>query len=457
MSRPGALTAAVYRGAAAAGDATWNVLAPAGVGQSQAYLTFRELVEPGAPFLAVASDAAGPAAALHGCLTTAASALFSHPWKMAASDQFARLAEPADGTAAAAATHRALLGGLGASGRGRPEGPDGAGGPGGPEGADGPAWPWLTARLGELVVVRGFDESAAILRPGLAGEAAAAATAAAIGVLQGQAGQGNGAIGGVALPFVHPHDAVLRTALARTGFRRGVLTAVTVFDVGGAASFDDYRARQPKAVRSCYRRDLKAFAGSGMTLRPIALGEHLGRLAELEAGNAARHGGTPDLARLAATRAAMGRLLGPSLRVLGVERRGTIVACGIDLVDDESYLGLVYGCDYAEPDLSLAYRQLVAYEPIRFAIGAGLRRVRMGFEAFAPKLYRGARLEARETWIWLADEAARPRLADLLGFLTGRSLGYFGSLVDVRSARYTGPGAEIGGPATPSRRADGGP
>ena len=413
------ITASVYDTIGAVGTGEWNALTSGAVDQSHSYLSFRELVEPGGPVVAVAREDGRLVAALHGSVTTARTALFSHPWKMLASSQFLRGSDPADpASLARSATHDWLLQRLGA-GRGST-------GPG-----DTPAWERLASALGEVSVFRGFDTTAAAFPPDLADTDRTRAVSALLDALRDR-------YRGIALPFVHPRDQVLRDALDSSGFCRGVLTGVTVFDTSEVTSLEAFRAAQPKSVRRRYRTDLDAFGAAGMSIRAMNIDDCLGRLVELEAANLEKHGGTPDRARLAVTRSSMARLLGPSLRVIGIERDGALTACGIDLVDEQNYLGLVYGCDYAAPDLPLAYRQLVCYEPLRYAIDHGLRQVRMGFEAFEPKLYRGARLETRETWIWLPGEATMASLADLLGFLSVRSLAYFGELVDTGSGQFLG-------------------
>jgi len=405
-------------GAIDAGE--WDGLTSGAIDQSHCYLSFRELVEPGDPVVAVAQAGGRAVAALHGSGTVAGTALFSHPWKMLASPQFLRASELGDpASAARSATHDSLLRRL-CAGRG-----------------EGPAWERLAAALGEVTVFRGFDTTSAALAPDLPGDQRTTAMLALLGALKNHAAAG--VPQGIALPFVHPLDDALRAALASSGFCRGVLTGVTVFDTSGAGSLDEFQAAQPKGIRRRYRSDLAAFGSSGMSIRTVTVTGCLDRLVELEAANLERHGGTPDRARLAATRSSMARLLGQALRVIGIERDGSLVACGIDLVDDRNYLGLVYGCDYAEPDLPLAYRQLVCYEPVRYATSRGLGQVRMGFEAFEPKLYRGARLETREMWMWLADEAAMGSLADLLEFLSVRSMAYFAGLVDTESDYFLAP------------------
>jgi len=392
----------------------WRALAR-GVDQSRAYLTYRERLEPGDPVLVVIRDSAGPAAALHGSLTTPRTALFSHPWKMLSSDQFLRLSGEADADREPVRDHQRLL--------------DELLGPG-------PRLEGFAARIGEAMVLRGFDTSAALLRSGLSEDAKLVATLILLRRLQGLVREG--AAGAIVLPFVHPADALLRRALAETGFCAGVLTGASVFDLSGTRSYEDFVATLPGRRRYRYRKEQQAFASAGMTTRTVMLEDHLERLADLEANNIERYGGTPDRTRLAAVRAEMAKLLGPAVRVPVAEIDGSIVACGIDLVDENSYLVLAYGCDYSVAEHQKAYPQLLCYDPIRFATSHGLTQVRLGFESFHAKVQRGARLETRETWIWLPSVSAMRPLTSLLAFLSTRTRAFFGSLVDTSSARFLG-------------------
>jgi hypothetical protein len=406
----------IYRGVGDIPADDWRALAR-GVDQSQAYLTYRERLEPGDPVLVVANDSTGPVAALHGSLTTPRTALFSHPWKMLSSDQFLRLSGEADADQEPARHHQRLLDEL----------LD-------PAKSGEPRWEGFATRIGEAIVLRGFDTSAALLRSGLSESTKLVAMLTLLRTLQGLVREG--AAGAIALPFVHPGDALLRQALAETGFCAGVLTGASVFDLSGTRSYEDFVATLPGRRRYRYRKEQLAFASAGMTSRTVMLEDHLERLADLEANNLERYGGAPDRTRLAAVRAEMAKLLGPALRVPVAEIDGSIIACGIDLVDENSYLVLAYGCDYSVAEHRKTYPQLLCYEPIRFATSNGLTQVRLGFESFEAKLQRGARLETRQTWIWLPSPSAMRSLTRLLAFLSARTRAFFGSLVDTSSARF---------------------
>jgi predicted N-acyltransferase len=237
-----------------------------------------------------------------------------------------------------------------------------------------------------------------------------------------------GSAGAVALPFVDPGDEPLRAALTRAGFRSGVLTAMTSLDLAQLPTFDAFVAALPKRLRRRFRREAKDLSDAGLTLSAARLPDVLARVVELEAATTTEHGGSPDLTRLTATRTAMTEILGDSVHTLVVRRGDRIVACGIDLTDEHTYYGLLYGCDYAEEQRATAYQCVCFHGPLRHAVEHGLDQVRYGFEAFVPKLIRGATLVPRETWIWLPDSNRLPALARLLDFLDERTRRYLSQL-----------------------------
>lgn len=401
----------VATGMSAVDPAGWDALsARHRLVTSHAYLRFREHVEPGAPVAATVADGSGvPYGGLHGVVTTDATALFSHPWKMLAGDQFLRLDdEPADSLLRERAALIGSLAGVPDDGR--------------------PLWTVLTEALGDVLVVRGFDASEVLVRPGAdrAGTTAMLLAAAQDVVRAGSAGA-------VALPFVDPGDEPLRAALAEAGFRSGVLTAMTSLDLPSLPTFDAYVATLPKRLRRRFRLEANQLDEAGLILSTARLPDVLGRVVELEAATTTAHGGSPDLTRLTAARTAMDEILGDAVQTLVVRRDDHVVACGIDLVDEHTYHALLYGCDYAEEHRATAYQCVCFHGPLRYALEHGLGQMRFGFEAFVPKLIRGAVLGPRETWIWLPDADRRPALARLLDLLDGRTRGHLARLPVHRS------------------------
>ncbi len=115
---------------------------------------------------------------------------------------------------------------------------------------------------------------------------------------------------------------------------------------------------------------------------------------------------------------------GDSVRIAAAFDGAKLVACGIDLLDEHNYYGLTYGCDYNHPNLSTCYMCIAYYDPIRFCLARGIGTLRYGFEAFEPKVLRGASLTPLELWIWTSDQKVNHALAELLAFIDGRSREY---------------------------------
>ncbi|KUL32181.1 GNAT family N-acetyltransferase [Streptomyces regalis] len=345
---------------------------------SLGYARLREHMKPGDPLLLTAADDSGVCLALHGALTTPASGLFSHPWKLLTSEQLRR---PEEGDAERvgedhADALRAVTGGTDGSV------PDAAA---------------LTAVLGEAMVFRSFDSSEAGLRADLDGQERQHALRALL--KHAQQAVRDGAAGAICVPFVRADDETLRTALARCGFRGAVLTAVTAFDLRGVSSYEEYLAGLPSRRRRLHRKEEQALTDSGLRLDSWSLAGHVNRIAALEARNIAKHGGQPNPQALVAARTTMAALLGDRIRVpVALDETGEPAACGIHMTDGQNYCILMYGADASVSEGVPVYPCLTFYEPLRHAARHGLRTVRLGFEAYSAKLRRGARLRYRPTF-----------------------------------------------------------
>jgi hypothetical protein len=347
----------------AIGAAAWSGLNPsARLDRSHRYLCFRDEVEPGASVVATVDDPSGLCGAACGALTTAASGLFSHPWKLLCGEQFLRAQPHEQGPREQqAALVRAIA--------------PGADRRGGLAGA-------LGDRVGEALVVRPFDSSELVMRPDLSGERRAEVAGCLVAQLQDRAAAG--LAGAVAFPYVHPADHLLRATLAGRGFRPRRITATSVIELPPVGSYEELIASFSKSLRRLFLKEERALADAGLTVTTVPLAANLRRVCELEAQTASAHGGTPDLGGLVQLRTRMLEWLGAAIRVPAALAGGGIVACGIDVTDADDYYGLVYGCDYSVPERSTAYMCLTFYEPIRYCIARGLGRLRLGFEAFAP-------------------------------------------------------------------------
>lgn len=387
-------------------DAGWSRVNPAGaVDRGLPYLRFREYLEPGPSVVVTAADDRGTCGAVYATVTTPRSAMFSHPWKLLTGEQFARAGAGDDGPRREQVRLAMAVGG-------------------GTAGA-GPA-AHLTGALGEALVVRLFDSSDLLVAPDLGADRRAAVAAGLVAALQEEVARG--AAGAVVFPHVHPGNDLLREALAGAGFVHGVVTAASVFEVPPVASYAELLASFRAGRRQRFVKEQEAFDAAGLTLATVTLPDHLDRLAELEAATTAAHGGTPDPAAIVRVRLRMVEMLGDAVRVPVAMADGTPVACGVHLVDAHDYFSLVYGCDYDHPRRSTAYMCLTYYEPIRFCIANGQRRLRLGFEAFEAKVLRGATVTPRETWVWVPDGDRREELSALLAFLDSRTRAHLDGL-----------------------------
>ncbi|MEV0224554.1 peptidogalycan biosysnthesis protein [Streptomyces sp. NPDC050704] len=399
------MTVQLHSGLAHVAPGDWQALNSAGrVDRSHAYLGFREHVEPGDAVVATLDDERGLLAAVHGAMSRSDSALFSHPWKMLTSEQFLRADD--DSLERVRAEHSALV--------------DAIAGPGdASEQAS-----RLAAVLGEALVIRGFDNSEVIFRQDLSGQQRSESALRLVEYLQDRVREG--LAGALVFPFVSAGNSELTDVLVRLGFQRATLTAVTFFDVSGFRSYDAFLAALPARYRRRYRIEEQAMDRSHLHMATTPLRDSFSRIVELEALNAEKYGGKPDRGRLGRTRREMAERLDTAIRIpVAVSDDAEIVACGIHLVDENSYCNLVYGCDYAVEERATAYQWINFYDPLRYATSRGIKRVRLGFEAFSAKLQRGARLDPRETWLWVPDPGRQVALEGLVKFLDERGSGYF--------------------------------
>lgn len=371
---------------------------------SHAYLEFREHVEPGATVVLTAENEGRLCGALHGSLTTPQTKLFSHPWKMLTDVQF--LHAEKDELPELGARQTALTSRIASTDRA-----------GGPNAED------FTTALGEAVVIRGFDTSEVLLLKDL--DPTRSADVAHSLVAQLRLDVQDGLAGAVVFPFVDPADEVLRHVLTTNGFRSGTLTAITYFDLTPFDSYEAFLAALSRGRRWNFQNEQRRLVKSGYECSTVRLADTVRRIAELEAMNAKKYGGDADVLALSDLRLIMAQKLDGAVRVPVAQQGEKIIACGIHLVDDENYQVLMYGCDYTEDDRSTAYQCINFYDPLRYALGRGLRQVRLGMEAFVPKLLRGAQLAERQTWAWSPDAARLDALADLLTFYRECNTTYF--------------------------------
>lgn len=369
------------------------------------YLRFREYLEPGESRVVAVYDGRGLAGALHGAFTTPRTAMTSTPWKFLAADSALRLGGACARTAAEVrARHRELVVAAGVPGD------------------DGPLWQRLAARFGAALVVRGFDRSFVRCRAGASRGETGETTHVLVRAAQRAALEAGG--GAVAFPFVDPGDGVLRAVLDACGFRRGVVTAASLFRTGGCDSYDAFLGTLPGRHRRRHRVERRRLAESGLVTGELDAAADAARMAELEAATLAKYGATPDVDAIRRARVELGTRQSHAVTVPAVERDGRVIACALHFVGRGSSLFLSYGCDYEVADRSTSYAWTAFYHPVDRAVAAGRGAVRLGFEGFEAKTQRGATVHPREMWVWVPGAGDAERLGALLEFLRRRNADY---------------------------------
>ena len=235
-----------------------------------------------------------------------------------------------------------------------------------------------------------------------------------------------GRYGAVAFPFVAAGNDRLRRQLRAHGFRGGLITArATVELPPGVSDLAGWMATLSRSTRRRYRQEAARFGASGLRIAVLPLDEAtLRRVAELEAQTLARYGRAADVEAILTLRSYLADRFGSRLRITGAFAEDRLVACGVDLVDGSDAHGMSYGCDYTAQLPESVYAQVGYWSPIAHCLEAGVRNLRHGFEAFEPKVLRGARLTGLELWLWTPDERVNDAAEDLLRLFDDRTRRY---------------------------------
>jgi uncharacterized protein len=184
--------------------------------------------------------------------------------------------------------------------------------------------------------------------------------------------------------------------LARTGMVDAAelvlqLCEVEVELVG--RSFDDYVRSLSSRRRATVRRDVAAFAGSGLRAGRMRLSEALDFGPRLLARLVESHGGGVDeeqaRAMLTSQAASLDRV---SHVFVAHDDEGEVAAYSVAYEwDDVLYLRFV-GLDHERAEPAGAYFEVAYYAPLRLAYEHGLSTVHLGVGSFRPKVLRGGRL-----------------------------------------------------------------
>ncbi len=195
-----------------------------------------------------------------------------------------------------------------------------------------------------------------------------------------------------AIPFLDRHDLdELRPHLGSGDLALITLPCARLALPG--ESFDEYCRALRASRRRVVQRDLEAFAASGCTVRHARLADTIDVIAPLLAGVQRHHGSSLPTSEFR-------RYLECCVSV-GLDDLATVfmASCGDDVVafamsyrwENRLYMRVV-GMDYARQETHACYRNVLFYEPIRFAARLGLSRLDYGVMAYRPKLIRGCEL-----------------------------------------------------------------
>lgn len=208
----------------------------------------------------------------------------------------------------------------------------------------------------------------------------------------------------VALLYVPAPTARLVASWLPAGWQALLHGAIAIVDLDvGWTSFSDYLARLPKKRRQSARRELQV----GGELHTTRLANCATDVAPLIAAVQRRHSEPVDDAKMEERLGAQAAALPDSALVFQLRLQARLQASTIAFrCGDELYVRMM---GLTEDAPRGAYFVAGYYEPIRYAISEGLRRVHFGINACRPKLLRGARLVPLWSFVWSAGTSMRLR------------------------------------------------
>lgn len=180
-----------------------------------------------------------------------------------------------------------------------------------------------------------------------------------------------------------------------------LLTDVTTaIPLDGMSSFDDYVASLPSRRRNRVRREVRDFAGSGLSLRWTRLSEVADAVAPLLAAHHGRYGhhDTPEMLTVHLRQQAVA--LDASSRVLLCERRGALLGVLLAYEWEDVWYARLAATGEGLRGHAFAFFSLVYYGPVAAAIERGIHSYVLGPSGVTAKVHRGARVETR--WSLLA-------------------------------------------------------
>jgi predicted N-acyltransferase len=235
------------------------------------------------------------------------------------------------------------------------------------------------------------------------------------------------------LSVSEPAHPALGPVLAEQGYGRAIMAAHCTLPVrwGSIEGYVDClgRARRPNV-----RRELRAFAGSGLRAE-VADGSQLGRIADdlapLFANLQRKYGHEPSIRAARETLDWVACYLAPVTRVVLVKDGSRTVAFHLFYETGGRLYSYLFGQAYEDRLRgAFVYFNAVFYEPIRWAVRTGARVIDFSNESYEAKALRGCQLQPMTGFFRFGDDL-QPALAELVALVDAAQRARF--------RRYAGP------------------
>lgn len=192
-------------------------------------------------------------------------------------------------------------------------------------------------------------------------------------------------------------DPHLEAALDARGYVPTVLGGNCFLDVRWP-DLDSYLAQFSSGRRRTLRIDMQRFAAAGGTVTVGGVELLRDELAAMQAATQSKYGHRADPAHTLRWYARIRAELGPYVRVSLARRGADVLGFGMFYEMGGELQARVVGFDYSLRGAERAYFNVAFYEPIRYAIATGLRRIDYGMESYEAKMKRGCDLRPLRGW-----------------------------------------------------------
>src|SRR5699024_3784998 len=151
----------------------------------------------------------------------------------------------------------------------------------------------LEEEVGDLYVIRGYDDSDLQTDAAVAGEDRQEALAFLLKAAEAYIASSS-SVAGIALPFANPNNDDPRAVSEGLGFHGGVTTGVSTIPIGDAASHRDYLDSLRSRLRMLHRKEWKDLEKAGFSIDDLDLSDRMDEIIHLELQTTEKNGGTPN-------------------------------------------------------------------------------------------------------------------------------------------------------------------